>query len=947
MPVGEKFDFFLSRRGSVAAVAQEVTDVLINKGYKVLVQDYDIPHTANFVEAMHEAVKNARDLVVLFTADYEASPHTRKEFTSFLADRAHTTEERRVIILRCEDVAPRGLFADNVYQDLVGIDDPKQRSDRILAAVEGHSQAAKPPPLPFVGVPPRIASFTGRTTDLERIDAILTGGRAAPVMQANGPGHFEPGRAAVYGMGGVGKTSVAVEYAYRYRGLYAGVWWCSAESRFGLLSALASLAVHIGAVPDDEADIERATQAGLRQLAQQRATWLLVYDNVIAPEDIADILPSSGARVLLTSRFSDWGNWASDVPLDVWPLTEAEAFLRDRAGRAADPGAPVLAEALGRLPLALDHAAAFCKRAGMQFADYARRAEVMIASLPRGAPYPRSVAATFDLALEVLAGNASAEALIAFLAHCAPERIPITLVEGALDDAADRSTALIALTELSLVRPDPFKDGTEAIRMHRLVQAAARTRAVSAGGAAAAVQRVIRRLTEIYPEDGFDNPTSRPLCEVLTSHLLARCGPSSPSGTGTVDQAELLSRAGCFFHGRGSYARASPLLEQALTIMEAALGPSHPDTAGCLNNLALLHKHQGHLVEALQLYERALAIDEKALGPEHPYVAIDLHNLSSLREAQGELAGSRQLLERALKINEMAHGATHPATAQTLYSLAVLSRAQGAPADAMRLHERALAIRELSLGPAHPHTAMSLDQLARLRQDQGDLCGALPLQERALAIFETSAGPEHPYTATSLTSLALLRQALGDLTGAQPLFERALSINETALGPAHPGTATCLNNLAMLHQAQGDLAGANALFERALAIDERGLGPEHPNTAVDLNNLALLRQAQGDLIGARPLLKRALDIGETALGAAHPRTALYRRNFARLLLATGETGAALAAGETALAAHQAALGLNHALVEDFVRIVADALTVLGHAPEADALRVRYDVAKDG
>src|SRR5262245_16620804 len=120
---GEQYDFLLSRRGSVAAVAREVADVLTERGYRVLVQDYDIPLGASFIEAMHEAVKNSRDLVILFTRDYEQSPFTRKEFTSFEAERAQSDQERHIIILRCEDIPLRGLLADNVYQDLVGITD--------------------------------------------------------------------------------------------------------------------------------------------------------------------------------------------------------------------------------------------------------------------------------------------------------------------------------------------------------------------------------------------------------------------------------------------------------------------------------------------------------------------------------------------------------------------------------------------------------------------------------------------------------------------------------------------------------------------------------------------------------------------------------------------------------------------------------------------------------
>src|SRR5262245_15419578 len=222
--LGRTYDFFLSRRGSVAAIAQEVKQVLAEKGYSVLTQDYDIPLSSSFVEKMHEGVINSRDLIVLFTHDYLQSPYTRKEFTSFEADRAKATEERHIIVLRCEDVPLRGLLADTVYQDLVGIEDPEERKRRIIAAAERQSQAAPPPPRPFMGVPPRIASFTGRADELNRLDTILMRDKPAAVTQAS------VGRAAVQGMGGVGKTSLAIEYAHRYRNLYAGVCWCPAET---------------------------------------------------------------------------------------------------------------------------------------------------------------------------------------------------------------------------------------------------------------------------------------------------------------------------------------------------------------------------------------------------------------------------------------------------------------------------------------------------------------------------------------------------------------------------------------------------------------------------------------------------------------------------------------------------------------------------------------------
>jgi TIR domain/NB-ARC domain len=468
---GERYDFFLSRRGSVAAVAREVTEVLTGKGYRVLIQDYDFPLGTSFVDAMHEGIKNSRDLIILYTQDYESSPYTRKEFTSFEAERLRTAEERHIIVLRCDDVPLRGLLADNIYQALARIEDPEERKRRIIAAAERQTQAAPPPPRPFIGVPPRIASFTGRAEQLDKLDAILMQDKPAAVTQAS------VGRAAVQGMGGVGKTSLAVEYAHRFRGLYAGVCWCPSETRTGLLSALARLAVALGAATAEEADVEKAAKAALRRLAEQRATWLLVYDNVASPEEVAGLLPSAGARVLITSRFSDWSELADEVALDVLPLGEAVALLESRAGRSDASGARTLAEALGHLPLALDHAAAYCKRTQMRFADYLEKTSILISAAPRGAGYPRSIAATFDLAItEAVAQCSAAEPLMAYLAQCAPERIPIILVEAAVQDEAQRLQARAALAEVSLVKHDPFEDGTPAVTVHRLVQAVARAR---------------------------------------------------------------------------------------------------------------------------------------------------------------------------------------------------------------------------------------------------------------------------------------------------------------------------------------------------------------------------------------------------------------------------------------------------------------------------------------
>jgi tetratricopeptide (TPR) repeat protein len=933
MPTGEKFDFFLSRRGSVAATACEVAGVLIERGYKVVVQDYDFPLGSDFVEAMHETLKNARDLVVLFTRDYESSPYTRKEFTSFEANRLLSTEDRRLIILRCEDVAPLGLFAGNIYQDLVGIGDPEERRRRIIAAAEGQSQALKPPPRPFVGAPPRIANFTGREAELYRLDSILLGGdKPAAITQAT------ISRAAVAGMGGVGKTSLAVEYAHRYREFYAGVWWCPSESRIGLLTALASLSAELGAVEANEPDLEKAAKAGLRRLAEQRATWLLIYDNVTSPDQIGELLPTANAKVLLTSRFPDWAGWAEEVALDVLQPVEAIALLERRAGRQDPPGAAILAEALGRLPLALDHAAAYCRRIQMAFADYAAKAAGLITSTPRGAAYPRSVAATFELAIDAAAQTCpAAETLIAYLVECGPERIPMSLVEGALADETERAVALLALTEVSLVKADPFDDGTFAISVHRLVQAVAQARATANGTEADAAARLISRLAVIYPPDGYTNSASWPVCAQLTPHVTRRVAEAADNKRLA---AVLLNRAGMYSHARTDYRRAETLFRAALSINEMADGPGHTETASSLSNLAHLLQVKNDLPAAEVLNERALAIREKTLGPDHPDTAASLNNLAYLRMVQGDLAAAEVLNKRALAIREKTLGPDHLDTAESLDNLAHLFLQRDDVSQAEPLLERALAISEKTLGPDHAKTALMLNNLAGVFWRKGDLVRAKAFVERALGIIERQHGPEHPYTAGNLANLAYLLKDQGDFSAARPIFEGALAIFEDKLGPDHYELIPGLIGLANIADAEGNFEKARTLLERALAIAEN-LGPENARTATCLSNLAGFLQSHGDLAGAQPRFERAIAIREKTLGSDDPVTNRDRCALACGLLAMGHPAQALALSETALASYEKALGPNNPWTKDSARENAAALDTLGRGEDAAALRAHY------
>ncbi len=371
-----------------------------------------------------------------------------------------------------------------------------------------------------------------------------------------------------------------------------------------------------------------------------------------------------------------------------------------------------------------------------------------------------------------------------------------------------------------------------------------------------------------------------------------------------LNEAQGLYNQAMAFRGRGDFAKALPLYERALVIIEKSLGPEHPDTAGGLSNLANVYQDMGDYAKALPLCERALAIYEKSLGPEHSDTAITLNNLAIVYAVMSDYTKALPLFERALAIREKSLGPEHLDTAWSLNDLANFHQIMGDYAKALPLFERALAIREKSLGPEHRDTAIGLQGLAGVYWALGDFAKALPLSERASALIGNVSGPEHPDTARSLTNLANVYWAMGDYAKALPLYERALAIREKSLGPEHSDTAWSFTNLADAYQAMGDFAKALPLYERALVIREKSLGPEHSDTAITLNNLAVIYQAMGDYTKALPLYERALAICEKSLGPEHPVTALGINNMALLTYRIGDIVLARTYASRRIAAQQ-------------------------------------------
>ncbi|HEY7981114.1 MAG TPA: FxSxx-COOH system tetratricopeptide repeat protein [Candidatus Eremiobacteraceae bacterium] len=698
-------------------------------------------------------------------------------------------------------------------------------------------------------------------------------------------------RAALSGLGGVGKTQTGIEYAVRHRSEYRnGVFWINAETGSGLTSGFVEIAKTLRLAEADSNDQELIVESALQWL-NANDHWLLILDNVEDRREIGRFVPErSRGDVLITSRESVFQELGIPRALEVLELgaEETATFLFARTGRdGSDPGeaaaAAQLATELGNLPLALEQAAAYIAETNAAFEDYLdafRKRRVALLEKSSGLVTHETVSVTWAANFEAVErsspGAADALRISAFLA---PDAIPIEVFSKGADALGGSIAAALsaednlAINELlqplarySLIRAEAK---SRSFGVHRLVQEIVRAE-IDEPDRKGFVNRTVGALNATFPDVAFETWAT---CDRLVSHVAWLGAWVDLYDTISEAANRVFCLAGRYYIERGRYVEAKPLLERALSIGERALGPEHAVVALTVNTLAILSFMQGANEEAQQWHERALAIRERTLGPDHPDVARTLNGLANTYYRRGRFVEAQPLYERALTIWEHKFGPESPEVATGLNNLAVALTNRGRFVEAMAMNERALSIRERTLGPEHPHIALSLSNIAELYRKTGRAMDAEPLLRRAIEMRERAFGPDHRDVRESLNTLAGVLADQKRFAEAKPLYERALASADRSLGPDHADAAEPIAGLADLELKQGRHAEAQRLHERALAIAERGLGHEHPEVAHSLRGLANIHILQGKDADAEPLLERALSILERAHGPDNPEVA--------------------------------------------------------------------------
>ncbi|WFE60052.1 tetratricopeptide repeat protein [Micromonospora sp. WMMD712] len=836
-----------------------------------------------------------------------------------------------------------------------------------------------PMPARLTGLPRTAADpFVGRQADLDLLDQNLRRQGATVVTQA------------VFGLGGVGKSELALQYATRHADRHQLIWWASAETDEMLQESLADLARRLEPAHSLLGTTIVDAAGWALQWLQCHRDWLLILDNVENRAIVAAVLGQVGRHgfvIATTRRDINWRGSAKPLLVDVLTPEASIELLRGFVGDAGDSHALAeLAAELGHLPLALEQAGAYIAQQRITAWSYltilrARPAEAFQA-VDEGGEASRTVARIWNLTITAIGSkNPKAVYLLRTLAHFAPDNIPRRFLSGDATDVVAVDKALGLLASYSMIKLDQRR-----IALHRLVAAVLRERANDCGTHGEDADTVVATATHLLsaaipPGDPHINIDTWPAWHELVPHIdaLARTVPSAET---TVATARLLAQSAFFASSQGQHnvalpqeqralailkARlgpdhptvatalfnlgasltalgkadaALPLLQQGLAVAEAALGPEHRDVAVGLSHLAQALLELGRPAEALPLRERELAIDTAALGADDPTVAIALNNLAGTMEALGRSDEALPLRERALAISEAAFGPDHPVVALRLGNLAVALTTLGRPAEALSLHERALAISEAVFGIEHPELAVRLNNMALTWEALGKPAQALPLRRRALAITEAALGSQHPTFARRLNNLALTLSDLGKATEALPLQQRALTISEAALGDNHPAIAVMIGNLAQTIEALGKPVEALPLRRRALAISETALGHDHPDTAIGLLNLAGSLTSLGEPGEALPVAQRALQIMEAIFGPDHPNTATATGNVGRTLYELNLAEDARPLQQRALASLESALGPDHPHVAVALNNLAATLVMLNRAAEAVPLQQR-------
>ena len=746
--------------------------------------------------------------------------------------------------------------------------------------------------------------FKGREDFLAQLRETLAGGEHRDNLKIAAI-ITKPTAATVHGLGGIGKTRAAIEYAHKYADEYTALLFVQADTPEGLQQNIASLCGSLVLDLAEKGAKETEVQvAAVLQWLKQHPGWFLILDNVDTEEAAMAVQKllarlSLAGQVVITSRIGNWEAGVDTLSLDVLSVDASTEFLLERTERGRtqqddDPArARELAIELGQLALALEQAGAYIILYGSSFASYLEewqksRDRVMQWFHERTMQYPSSVAVTWQTSFDRL--STLARQLLRILSWLAPDPIPESLLQSSESPYLDSSEDEVRLKALAELYNHSFATPVGDMRsfaVHRLVQEVTRTtlpedeRLPILGHTLQWIRHAV---------SGFTDVSHWSVLNPLLPHALAIVGFAEARNIYEPTNI-IMNQAGLILQEKARYAEAEALYRRALALDEQVDGMNDSAVARDLLNLASVLEIMGRLSEAEPYLLRSLELFERGFGPDDTHVAPTLNNLASLYIETGRITEAEPLLRRAIAIFQGRQDRGSMDDLRLTFSnLGSLLAGTNRLAEAEQAYRQGLALAETLYGLDHPKVAEALNNLTAYFGETTMRAEAEAMGRRSLAILEKAYEPDHPSVAVALGNLATTLRMRGRPAEAEPLYRRALEIDEKVFGSEHPHVSRDLNALAVVLRSMSRSEEAEALYLRALKIDEAAFGPDHWRLAIMLNNLANLIADARQPDRAEPYLRRALTIlaeFQQETGHQNPYTDDCLRSYIRILRMMG------------------------------------------------------------
>jgi cellulose biosynthesis protein BcsQ len=932
--------------------ADWIEAVLTRAGFRVLPRstvmtaDLGTSDIRGGIQAERDLQTTSRAIAVLSSA-YLHSPDARAAWKSLSAVDA-AGSYHQLIPVRVSDVRITEPFSEHPAVDLASMK-AVQASAKLLRALDrpplppGSSSGQVEEPRfpgtipPIWSVPARNADFTGRGATLELLRDKLAGGGVAVVVAQ-----------ALYGLGGVGKTQLALEYAHRFMADYDLVWWVPSERAEETSNALAELARKMGLRVGD--NVAEAAEAALEELRRDTTPhWLLIFDNADDPKQLEPYLPTGAGHVLITSRNQAWTHSAEPLEVDVFTMDESVAHLLRHLPELKRAEAERVADALGHLPLAVEQASAWLEQTGMPAHAYVEQLaseSTRILALNQPSDYPMPVVATWNLSFERLRSRSPAAVrMLQLCAFFSPGPISMELIHSeemkesllpsdkTLTDKMMVGRVVRDISRFALFKVD---QGSNSLQIHRLVQAVIRSQLTDEEQIEVR-HEVHKILVGARPRQGdTDDPANWSTYNIIWPHL----GPSRAEECDDQRVRQLLVDWVRYQAMHGEFESCLSLALRLQTLWAHQLGPDDEQTLHLQFQIANVLRAQGRFAEARDLDMYVLARQRVVLGPEHPYVLMTTGSLAADLRAVGEFREALDKDQATYESFKEQFGEDYPRTLMAAHNLAESRRLVGDYALARALDEETLDRDRHVFGPEHPFTQSTAASLAHDMRAAGAFRGSVDLLRDTWEKYRSVLGDDMLDTLRTAVSLSVSLRKSGEQSEAMALARDTYARYKRRYASEAPDVFSCMLNLACDYAAADDMPQALKLVTEVRTAYQANLGGDHPNTLVAANNLACYLRCLGRLPEALELAEGTLRLMRGRLGGTHPLTLSCALNLANCHGDSGNLEQAEVLGRQTATQLRETLGRDHPDALVCEGNLAVTLRRAGREREAEELRAR-------